>query len=178
MVKRIFAILLLLCVCQIGTPLLAQRSVRFGVAASAGIATGSFSELVSAGPGFLLTLSGGSNTSIIGFRIDVSDHLLKGRIKDSVRLDNVHVTAITANVVVSVPLFRYVKPYAMGGVGIHPFRKTSETNKRSYDPGISAGLGATFPFVVGSGFTEVRYHRIYGRETSQRYVPIAVGLMF
>lgn len=162
-----------------GEPALAQRSVHLGLAGGAAIPVGKLDSTYATGPTGLVTLAFGSQDTPIGLRLDYQYAGFNGRtVRGSVTPD-MHMSAITANLVVA---FRvgYAKPYIMGGGGLYPFRATGAT-KSENDWGANGGVGVAFPlpYTTIGGFIEARYHDVNRTDTnSYHFVPITLGIMF
>jgi len=76
-----------------------------------------------------------------------------------------------------------VKPYILGGVGMHNFKtKTSagpiDVEGSSTDLAIQAGAGLTFQLSGFSTFAEARFVNVFGDGESLNFVPIVFGIRF
>jgi opacity protein-like surface antigen len=118
----------------------------------------------------------GSEGSLVGARVDYSSNQFNGRRVNGTTYGGIRLSAVTANVVVTLPLGS-IKPYGMVGGGWYPYREAGDS-KRDNDFGGTIGGGITFPFLVGAGFIEGRYHAVSGRATARTFVPITFGILF
>lgn len=153
----------------------AQIATHLGVGISAGIPVGQQSDGVRTGVGGMVFAALGSNTSPLGVRIDVSSHQLRGRKVAGNKLDNGNFTSATFNAVATATVFRYIKPYAIGGIGWYSIKQGSERKDKA---GVNTGAGITFPALGRAAFLEARYHRVYSGGPGYRLIPVTIGILF
>jgi len=172
------ATVLVACV-TLATPVHAQRSIHFGVAAGAAVPVGVLDNRVGAGVAGLATISMGPSDAPMGLRLDYQYSEFKGKTSSGITQGDIHINSTTANLIVP---FRagYAKPYLIGGFGYYPLRLPGAA-ERENDWGANAGAGISFglPFAETGAFLEVRYHAI-NRSNAQTYhfVPITFGVLF
>lgn len=156
---------------------LAQRSVRLGLAANGAIPVGTYSDRHSGGAGILGSLTIASNEdAVIGIRLDGSTTRIAGRRLGGEMVPSYNIISVTANVVATMSS-EYLKPYAVLGGGWYSYRDSVSTDKRQNRAGLQGGVGVTFPFILSSGFLEVRYHRIFQSDVQKRYIGLSAGLL-
>jgi hypothetical protein len=160
-------------------PAAGQRSYHVGVAGGAVFPVGILSSSYSTGPSGLLTLAMGPQDAPLGLRLDYQYDGFKGKTVDGVKIQDIHVNSVTANLVVP---FRvgYAKPYIIGGAGFYPLLLPGET-KRESDWGANggAGIGFELPYSSLSAFVEVRYHAVNRSRTSPyHFIPVTFGVLF
>ncbi len=153
----------------------AQIATHLGVGVGAGIPVGQQSDVVSTGVGGMVFAAIGSNTSPLGVRIDASSYQLGGRKVAGNKLDNSNFSAVNFNVVATATMFRYIKPYAIGGVGGYSIKQGSERKNKA---GVNTGVGITFPALGRAAFLEARYHRVYSGGSGHRLIPVTIGILF
>jgi len=161
------------------SPVYAQRSIHFGVAAGSSVPVGILDNAFGAGPTGLATISMGPPDAPMGLRLDYQYSGFKGKTSSGTTAGDMHINSATANLVVP---FRvgYVKPYVIGGLGYYPLRLPGAA-KRESDWGANGGAGISFglPFAGTGAFLEVRYHDINRSNTqSYHFVPITFGVLF
>jgi len=154
----------------------AQRAVHIGAAATAATPVGEFSNAYATGLGGLVTLAYGNDNFPIGLRIDVANARAQGRAVAGVKSDAINLTSVSANLIGTAAVAS-LKPYLIGGAGWYPYRETEDAKRKSH-LGINGGVGVTVPFpMLGALFLESRYHRIYGRTATKRYVSTSLGIV-
>lgn len=172
------AVALLLVLSVSAATLPAQRSVHLALGGGSAIPVGKTDSSYSAGPMAMLAVIAGPQTSFLGMRLDASYNQLNGRDTGPRPVRNLHLNAVTANLVATLPS-GYVKPYAVVGAGWYPVREPVD-GKRHNEFGANGGLGLTFPFFGAAGFVEARYHKVAAPAgvRDRRFVPITVGIVF
>lgn len=100
---------------------------------------------------------------------------------------NVDILGLTLNGVLGIPA-PVVSPYLIGGVGwysrnveqdvqsdLDEFRNLDRDDS---DFGWNAGVGISFPFLIGRGYLEGRYHSVDSPQTRTTFVPVVFGIVF
>ena len=159
------------------SPLSAQRVVHLSLGGGVAIPAGTFRDTYSVKESATAILTAGSQDSWLGARLDYSYNELAGQKVLGKQYHGTHMNIATADLVASFPLGWSIKPYLIGGGGWYQHQEDGNV-KWSSDPGVSGGVGFTFPFPISTGFMEVRYHRIYGRTVSEQLVPVTFGIVF
>lgn len=159
-----------------GGSLGAQQAIHFGIGGGISTPVGKFGDTHSLGVQGLAAVIWGGESSIMGARIDYSTNQFNGRSVSGTTYGDIRLSAVTANIVFTLPLGS-IKPYGMIGGGWYPYREAGD-GKRDNDFGETIGAGLTFPFFVGAGFIEGRYHAVSGRATARTFVPVTVGILF
>ena len=97
--------------------------------------------------------------------------------------DPMHVVIGALNAVVYAPVAGAVRPYAIGGIGVH--RATGHSRysvppvgESDWKLGVSGGVGLAVPLRGVTPFVEARYHRMYATHVSTRLVPVSLGVRF
>jgi hypothetical protein len=170
-----FAIIMV--IAGMGSRASAQHMVQIGIGGGVAIPAGTFHDTHSAKENALITLTAGPQYSWLGTRLDYSYNEFSGKNVLGKQYHGMHLNVLTGDLVASFPLGLSVKPYLIGGAGWYHYQEASDVKSRS-DPGITGGVGCTFPFLSYAGFIEVRYHRIYGRTVAQQLVPVSFGIVF
>lgn len=155
----------------------AQQAVRLGIGAVGVFPVGLYSKRQTNGPGIMASLTfAGSEGSFLGFRVDVSDAKINGHHLGTETVPSYNITSVTANLVATASTESF-KPYAVAGGGWYTFRDSVDAQKRRNRAGLEGGVGVAFPFIVTSGFLEVRYHRVFNNDAQMRYVALSAGIL-
>jgi hypothetical protein len=163
------------------TPAVAQRPVSLGLGGGVVLPTGKLKDAVDVGWRGLATIVISSPMQPLGLRLDVAyDRLAFKNEGDEEAEGNLSIGSATLNFTYRLPMTRSpFSPYIITGLGAYRSQCSGANTCQSTTKfGWNAGLGTKVNLLGLQTFVEARVNTAHGDMTSNRFIPLALGVVF